>query len=68
MMMQLELLQMRSPAEDTHLQEGLQDLTKEAKRAAEITRQLLMFSRRSVLVVRTVDLNTVVVNLLQNAQ
>lgn len=45
--------------------EGLQDVLKLADRAAGLTRQLLMFGRRSVLEVRRVDLNEVIVNLLR---
>ena len=43
----------------------LRDLESEARRAANLTRQLLMFSRRSVLAVKPLDLVEVVANLLK---
>jgi PAS domain S-box-containing protein len=63
-MMRLGLLQMR-PNLDPEMQHALHDLDAAARRAAGLTRQLLMFSRRSVLAVKPLDLNEVVVNLLR---
>jgi PAS domain S-box-containing protein len=45
--------------------ENLLELEKEARRAAGVTRQLLMFSRRSVLDVRVVNMNEVVGDILK---
>ncbi len=64
MMMQIALMEMESDM-DTNLRSGLEDLEKEARRAANLTRQLLMFSRRSVLDKKQVDLNQVVADLLK---
>jgi PAS domain S-box-containing protein len=63
-MMYLDLLQMKSelPGE---AKQALRDLGGEVRRAASLTRQLLMFSRRSVLAVKPLDLNDVVANLLK---
>ena len=63
MIMQLELLGMkRHPdPETTGL---LKELQTEANRAAGITRQLLMFSRRSLLELKVLELNEVITNLL----
>ena len=63
-MMQLQLME-GSPGVDSETQNSLDELQKEALRAVALTRQLLMFSRRSVLVVRPLDLNEVVANLLK---
>jgi signal transduction histidine kinase len=63
-MMQLSCLQ-RNPKLDRETQESLQELMEQSKRAANLTRQLLMFSRRSVLEIKTLDLNEVVGNLLK---
>jgi CheY-like chemotaxis protein len=41
----------------------LEDIVKAARRAAELTRQLLAFGRRQVLRPRVLDLNTIVTNL-----
>ncbi len=62
--MQLGLLQMK-PDLDDETRRALSDLQEGSQRAADLTRQLLMFSRRSVLAVRPIDLNQVVVNLLK---
>jgi len=43
----------------------LKELAAEAKRGATLTRQLLMYSRRSVLQVKSVDLNELIENLLK---
>ena len=63
-MMHLGLLQM-NPALDEHTRQALKELEAAARRAANLTRQLLMFSRRSVLAVKPLDLNEVVENLLK---
>ncbi len=63
-MMHLGLLQAR-PGLDPEIRESLKELESEVQRAAGLTRQLLMFSRRSVLDVRRLDLNDVVANLLR---
>ena len=53
------------PNLDPFLAGSLRELETEAKRAAGLTRQLLQFSRRSVLQVQPLDLNEVVENLLK---
>ena len=63
-MMHLGLLQMNSSL-DEETRHALEELDAQARRAAGLTRQLLMFSRRSVLAVKPLDLNAVVVNLLK---
>jgi PAS domain S-box-containing protein len=63
MMMQIALMEMET--EMAPLRAGLEDLEKEARRASNLTRQLLMFSRRSVLDKKQVDLNQVVAELLR---
>lgn len=50
---------------DTKTREGLKELEADARRAVGLTRQLLMFSRRSVLEVKVHDLNEIVANLLK---
>jgi PAS domain S-box-containing protein len=47
------------------LREGLAEIESSAKRAATLTRQLLMFSRRQVLQSQTLDLNALLGNLLK---
>jgi PAS domain S-box-containing protein len=64
MMMHLGLLQM-NPNLDEEMSTGLAELDAQARRAASLTRQLLMFSRRSVLTVKTLNLNEVVSELLK---
>lgn len=64
MMMHVGLLQMSSDL-DPATRECLQDLDAGAQRAATLTRQLLMFSRRSVLSMRPLDLNQTIANLLK---
>jgi len=44
---------------------GLEEIKNEAKRAANLTRQLLLFSRRSTLETKVLDINEVVANLLK---
>ena len=50
---------------DAETRESLKELMAETQRAASLTRQLLMFSRRSVLEVKVLDINELVVNLLK---
>ena len=63
-MMHLSLLH-QNPNLDEETTEALKELESEAKRAANLTRQLLMFSRRSVMQMRVMDLNETVQNLLK---
>jgi len=63
-MMHLSLLH-QNPNLDNDTVEALKELEVETKRAANLTRQLLMFSRRSVIQSRIVDLNELVQNLLK---
>ncbi len=67
MMMQAELTEMTEnlPAEAA---EGLREIRAGAERAANLTRQLLLFSRRQVMQVRDLDLNDVVTNLAKMLQ
>ncbi len=64
MMMNLGGLQ-EDPGLDQETQQMLAELMAVAQRAADLTRQLLMFSRRSVLEKKTLDMNEVVANLLR---
>ena len=64
MMMHLGRLQ-RNQTLTPEAQETIKELLEEAQRAANVTRQLLMFSRRSVMEVKLLDLNEVVTNLLK---
>lgn len=64
MMMHMGLLQMSADL-DSATRECLQDLDAGAQRAASLTRQLLMFSRRSVLSMKPLDLNHTIENLLK---
>lgn len=63
-MMHLGLLQMNDRL-DADTRNSLKELEVETRRAATLTRQLLMFSRRSVLDVKPIDLNEVVANMLK---
>jgi len=63
-LMQLDLLQMNSGL-DAETTQALKEVEGEARRAASLTRQLLMFSRRSVLHVKPIDLNEIVKDLLK---
>jgi two-component system, cell cycle sensor histidine kinase and response regulator CckA len=63
-MMHLGLLQMNATL-DPKSRQAIRDLDAASRRAASLTRQLLMFSRRSVLAVKPLDLNEVVTNLLK---
>ena len=64
MMMRLGLLQ-QNPNLCAETIEALKEMESEAKRAANLTRQLLMFSSRSVMQMGVVDMNEVVQNLLK---
>ena len=59
MIMQLDLLG-DTPGLDATLVEGLAELKQNAGRAAELTRRLLAYGRRSVMEIKTVDLNEAV--------
>lgn len=50
---------------DVKTRGSLGELLRDAERAASLTRQLLMFSRRSLLEVKVLDLNELVANLLK---
>ena len=63
-MMHLSLLH-QNPNLDDETTEALKELEIETKRAANLTRQLLMFSRRSVIQSRLADMNELVQNLLK---
>jgi PAS domain S-box-containing protein len=63
-MMHLSLLH-QNPNLDEETAEALKELEVETKRAANLTRQLLMFSRRSVIQSRIADMNELVQNLLK---
>lgn len=64
MLLHLGALQV-NPALDLRTREALGELQTEATRAANLTRQLLLFSRRSVLEVRPLNLQEVVTQLLK---
>jgi len=63
-LMQIGLLK-EQPHLDRETQLALDELEAGATRAAGLTRQLLMFSRRSVLDMKTVDLNAAIENVLK---
>jgi PAS domain S-box-containing protein len=63
-MMNLSLLQMDKTLKP-EARETISELIKEAERAASLTRQLLLFSRRSVMDVKLLDLSDLVTNLLK---
>jgi len=67
LMMQTELVNAVEslPAE---AREGLGQISADARRAADLTRQLLLFSRRQVMHTRILDLNEVVMNLAKMLQ
>ncbi|MCX7009739.1 MAG: response regulator, partial [Kiritimatiellaeota bacterium] len=62
--LQLELLQ-DEPNLSPQIQAEIKDVEKGAQRAADLTRQLLMFSRRQVMQVKPLDLNEVLTDLLK---
>jgi PAS domain S-box-containing protein len=62
-MMQLGLL--RGTVRDSKTRESLKELESHARRAADLTRQLLMFSRKSALEIKPTDLNRVVDEMLK---
>jgi PAS domain S-box-containing protein len=64
MMIRLNFMQ-NSKSLDHETQETVLDLTVDAKRAASLTRQLLLFSRRSVMEVELLNLNELMTNLLK---
>ncbi len=55
----------QNPNLDAETQESLKELLAEAERAASLIRQLLLFSRKSVMEKKVLDLNEVVANLLK---
>jgi PAS domain S-box-containing protein len=63
-MMHLSSLQ-EHPNLAPEIQETVAELMEEAKRAANLTQQLLLFSRRSVMVMKVVDLNDLVAKMLK---
>ncbi len=63
-MLQINLL-LQYPGLDNEVIEGLKELDAEANRAANLTRQLLMFSRRSVMQIQVLNINDVIDNLLK---
>lgn len=63
-LIQLGLMQENSNL-DEETRNALNDLDSEARRAVNLTRQLLMFSRRSVMKPQPLDLNKVIENLLR---
>ncbi len=64
MMMNIGFME-QNPKLDETTQESLKELLAEAERAASLTRQLLMFSRKSVMEKKALDMNEVVANLLK---
>ena len=62
--LQLNFLKMNTSL-DSEAQQILNELMAGAKRSTSLTAQLLMFSRRSVLEIKVLDLNEVVANLLK---
>jgi PAS domain S-box-containing protein len=63
-MIRLNFLQ-KNTRLDPETQEMVADMTVDAKRAANLTRQLLLFSRRSVMEVESLELNELVANLVK---
>ncbi len=64
MMMNLSLL-IHHPGLDEEARQAVQEVESEARRSAALTRQLLIFSRRSVLEIKVVDLNEVIEHVLK---
>jgi PAS domain S-box-containing protein len=67
LLMQTELLGMTDHLAP-EIREGLQQIGADTRRAADLTRQLLLFSRRQVMQSRALDLNEVVMNLARMLQ
>jgi two-component system, cell cycle sensor histidine kinase and response regulator CckA len=63
-LMQLGLLHQKSNLDD-ETREGLAEMVAQTNRAVSLTRQLLLFSRRSVMTIEVVDVNETVENLLK---
>jgi PAS domain S-box-containing protein len=63
-LLQVELLQ-DNPTLDAETREGLRELKEQARRAAALTRQLLLFSRKSAIELAPLDLTEVAGNLLK---
>lgn len=64
MMLQLGSLR-GDPSLNQETQDSLRELMTDAQRAANLTRQLLLFSRRSVVELKVLDLNELMANLLK---
>ena len=64
MMMHLGMLQENRKLDES-TRGSVEELRVAAQRAATLTRQLLMFSRRSVLALKPIDLNAVVADMLK---
>ncbi len=64
LMMQISLLK-RDRGLSPALREPLEEMETEAKRAANLTRQLLLYSRRQVMQTQVLDMNALVDNLLK---
>ncbi len=62
-MMEISLLGLSTLSDD--VRDGLDQINDAAERAASLTRQLLMFSRRQVMQRRTLDFNDVVMDLMK---
>ncbi len=65
-LMQVELLTGEPTA--VEIREGLEQIRADANRAANLTRQLLLFSRRQVMQPRVLDLNELITNLVKMLQ
>lgn len=64
---QLDLLKIGTPLEPAQM-ESILDIEKASRRAADLTRQLLMFGRRSAALKANLDLNAVVTNITKMIQ
>jgi PAS domain S-box-containing protein len=67
LIMQNELLRMKKDLPQ-EIRDGLQQIAADSRRAADLVRQLLQFSRRQVMQLRLVDLNEVVTNMIRMLQ
>jgi two-component system, cell cycle sensor histidine kinase and response regulator CckA len=63
-MMQVEMLKFH-PHLDHEMEEALTEMERTAKRGAALTQQMLLFSRRTTPLLRSLDLNELVVNLVK---